>query len=992
MVSSLASDTAKHRSYHRNTSPSASPHNHHSDNEFVAILTSGRTGRTGSFSSIASTTSSIEDLLSALRQHERHQQRKQAKMSSSTMVGGPPDALTASTAVMSASSPEKVAPASVEAEAAHPSETVNPGTIGDATDSPSGSSEDSTSDEDEAKLLRRLETKRREIDEEIEAFKLAKEDEYAEYERRLRERKRRKQQRKKLQEEARDGDLKHDTQSQTTVKPKSGILKETSHYEEEPDTELPFAISSPAALMALNEQNLGDPLTISDSTDLAEASPSTVDAEPQPHKFKSPPFEEEIQLAGLFTPRYLPLLDDTYSRHSSISSPRPATPPKQHSPPSRDSPTDSYSRSTSPGAPLASSLKNSASSGFSNASGRHCQLKPKSPKKVSFKLDETTPIPSRSTPPQTVLTFSDGNNFGDDDPDSVALEQVERLDSYSFTPRSNLLNHNSMSKSVVVERQTEPSSFPGESLVMPTKISDGVVEVAGGGQFREGGISPHADNDDWESVDKRDAHGGFGSLDDDEEDMFDMDETMPLSPVDEDGNTNNTDIQSSPSDFDTEEIWAGNTAPNAIIATPHGLREASSLPKYSPISPFGSLGLQATNLPGRRGSMPFSYDGLEKGNAVAASLPTPVYNPSSLRTSKTANGTFRRKSVQKYAETEPDAPPRKDYKGKAIEGGLHPHYAPLLEEEEDESVLPTTFGSSVPISIQRRGDTKGVSKKPVTEKQVSPRNTAIQEAIENAYHEESPGGTPVHASHSPSRSPMFATDEDHQSMPTRVPISVSEAQNDGTSSGSDATPTPESHRIQFVQPFPSYSGSPAQMRSTTPPHLSPASTTPQVATATASAMGHGADERYPLAQRQLFNPFFSPSPYATPLAAQVAAEAAEMGDDDEIGSVVGGVDGSTGLDPILTNQRRGSLALLQGITNSKGLATLSATTGGSVNGRKRAVSSLVGQTIKGGGRATLGEELGIPGIAPEKMSFSIRLALEEHMEKMMAPAGLKGRS
>ena len=877
---------------------------------------------------------------------------------------------------------------------------MNPGSVGEATDSSSGSSDDITSNQEEARLLRRLEIKRREIDEEIEAFKTAKQEEYAKYERRLRERKRRRRQYKQKvtanEDEARDGDVKHDGHAHSSAASAyTSTAKSHSHFEEEePDTELPFAISSPAALRALHEQV---------SADHSANDSSSTASEPQAQQYKSPPFEEEIQRAGLFTPNFLPLLGDTYSRTSPVAvSPRPITPTSSGS-------SHNHSRPQSPSAPLASSLKTSASSGSSSASSK--QLKPKSPKRVSFKLDETAPVPSRSTPPQTILTFTDQT----EDPDVIAVEQVEQLDELSFSPRSAPMINTAMTKSVVVEALVESSSLLGDALVVPTKISDGLVEVAGGGQFRDGGISPRADNDDWESVDKGDVHGGFGAVDDDDddEDLFDMDETLPISPTDEDGNTDNPGIRSTSPDFDADVVWAGVTAPSDIVATPHGLREAGSLPKFSPISPYGSLGIPQSHLPGRRGSMPFSFDTLQDP-AVPTSLPSPGYAPG-IKNPRQPNGTFRRKSVQKYVEDEDDTPPpMPSLKGKAIEGAADPHYAALLEEDEDEEVPPTTFGSSVPMTINRK-DSRGVSKAKVID-EVSPGTGTApgvsDESVETDSldgHEGLPRIVGGDAPNSPDGLPMFPTDEDHEAN-SPTPISIDSAPNGDFPPPLDMAPV-ASHAIQFAQPFPSYSRSPTQDM-VTPPRLSPASATPRPnapssvsSSLLAIAHGHSSSPRTPTATtrlttahnpprpHQLLNPFAtSPSPYATPFAARVAAEAAENGFNDGIGSVVGGVDGRTGLDPEISTQRRGSLALFQGIAASANRY------GGSVNGRKRAVSSFVGggagggtagagETGGGNGQAIPGLPAAIVGIPPENMSFSMRLALEEHVEKAKGPGG-----
>jgi len=1101
-------------------------------NEFVSLLTSDGSYKSTSStsgssskarsspSSVDSATSSIEDLFVALRQHERHQQRKQRqnrnrnqnqkqhqiqtrKANASTMseVSAKMDPSPVSSPVAHTTPPPPPPPPPPQKQEnnakpggsgdytdANSNNSFTPGLINETTtDSSSASSDDATTEE-EVRLLRRLEIKRREIDEEIEAFKIAKEEEHAEYERRLRERwRRKKEKRNKAKEqvaaadeeqEARDVGVKHhgstssaSSSAQNNSQPRSGILKEQSRFDEEPD-ELPFAISSPAALMALNEQNsTADPLTseatppqpltpraqTSEASDPPEMEGSR-EKEVKEEKDKSPPFEEEIQLAGLFTPRYLPLLDDTYSRTSPIAtSPRPITPIRSHSEPPAQSPT--YTRPTSPGAPLASSLKHSSSysSGFSSGSGpRH--LKPKSPKKVSFKLDEAKPVPSRSTPPQTALTFGDDDIDPSEDLDTMEIEQVEALNSIGVNQRSTASLFGGKMAAIIPlpELQQAPSASPSyrDSLVVPTRISDGLVEVAGGGQFREGGISPRTDDHDWESVDRGDVNGsGFGSVDDDE-DLFDMDETLPVSPTDEDGSSGDPNIRSQSPDFE-EAIWMGVAAPSDIIATPHGLREAASLPKYSPISPFGSLGIPQSELPstGRRGSVPFSFENLERVG-VLGSLPrstnaNPNNGSSGNRNGngRKMNGGFRKKSMQKYVNGELDAPPPKmmnqdwSSKGKSIEGGMRFHSEPLLGEEEGVVLSPATFGSSLPMAIQGR-EREGLRKMARVvhaveeEEELSPGTVSaptgdvgddrdILDEVE-AYGD-SPH-RPAHVHDSPSGDPLFATDEEYLEQRVSVVVDISPE----SDPESVASPPRRNSSITFTSPFPphcipqkhikrnsiaatSQSQSPSPTSGGTTPRqsLDPNLSSVSRCSGDSPRSTRGGNNTTPQSRpyviqqhsrQQLLNPFSSPayaSPYATPLAARVAAEAEENGFDDGIGSVVGGVDGRTGLDPsIPANEgRRGSLALLQGLNARAGggnsvvggnsflgeslLGGGNGKRAGSFAGQGGAGVGGVGIGIVGGGRGRggLGEELGGGGVPLEKMSFSMRLALEEHMEK-----------
>lgn len=1009
---------------------------HQHGNVFVSLLkgTTGTSasnkvnkGRRGSFSSSSfssAASSSIEDLFAALKQHERHQQEKQRQnqnqnqkqrqiqtqiqqKANSTMseASAKPDPPRESS-VAHTTPPQQATENNAKPGTSGNYTSVTPGPLGETTtDSSSASSDDATTEE-EVRLFRRLETKRREIDEEIEAFRFTKEEEYAEYERRLRERWRRKKEKRDKtkkpgaaaatngEQEARDVEVKHSgstlpsSSAQNSSQSRSGILKEQSHFDEE----LPFAISSPAALMALNEQHsaaaaAADPLTsevtppqpptpqaqTSEASDPPEVEGSK-EKEVKEEKDKSPPFEEEIQRAGLFTPTYLPLLDDTYSRASPIATPpRPITQARPHSEPLAQS--QSYTRPASPGPPLASSLKHSSSysSGFSSGSGpRH--LKPKSPKRVSFKLDEAKPVPSRSTPPQTVLTFGDDDIDPSEDLDAVGIEQVETLnirgpvDAMGASPRSTapLFGSKMTGTTLVPEPQQESSvnSSYRDNLVVPTRISDGVVEVAGGGLFRDGGISPKTDDHDWESVDRVDVNGsGFGSVDDDE-DLFDMDETLPISPTDEDC-TGDPNIRSQSPDFE-EAIWTGVAAPSDIIATPHGLREAASLPKYSPISSFGSLGIQQSQLPstGRRGSVPFSFENLERVGAVPGSLPirgnwlsssTSLSNGSSGNGNGNVNGRkinegFRRKSVQKYVDEEPDAPPpptmKQDWssKGKSIEGGMRFHSEPLLEEEEEDVVVPpTTFGSSLPMAIQgrERERLRKVAKvvHAAVEEELSPGTVSAPtgdagDDDRDILDEVEPYGVsphiPAHVHWSPNGDQLFATDEEYMENTHHLASVIDfDARVESDPVASPAPPPRRNSSITFTSPFPSHpipshhiernsivaisqSSSPSSTSGGTTPRPS---LFPNLTRSSDSSPHSGGNNIIPQggpyssqqhSRQQLLNPFTSPmsaSPYATPLAARVAAEAEENGFDDGIGSVVGGVDGRTGLDPSIPDRK-----------------------------------------------------------------------------------------
>ncbi|KAI5787017.1 hypothetical protein DFH27DRAFT_528233 [Peziza echinospora] len=1216
-------------------------------------------------------------------------------------------------------------------------------------------------DEGEKKLLRRLEQKRKEVDEDIEAYRAMKEEEYAAFERRLRRRRsvllQQQQERRKVGEsEEREGELSTTSGSgpgeggsigyddgdeesaggggeggETVrrrhlagVKNGGGALhKEDEDEDEEGDREveeeeedvLPFAISSPEGLLALETLKIdgadvdgdesgfagigvaaaqpdeaallsvtvipvaattSDATTIATTTDspgpshkviaqnLAEAQPvsdnsnsttststiSTSSAATIPERF-----DEGLQAAGLFTPRYLPLLlDDTFSRSSSTkplsvftdldsptSSPiaaaantvpaRPTTPIRTSVPITAPTSSSSISggsanRATSPGAPLASSLKNSASSGFSSSAASARNLKLKSPKKVSFKLDETKAVPSRSTPPQTILTFQPD----EEDPEAVDIEQLETLDDLAsaFTAgqgRATVTTTTkgttvvggggggsggsgagrAMPKSVIVDRMSESpaSSLISQGLVTPlttnitTILEDGSVVQLNSLSSATGdrramntfnsnnqnsaaviGLSSAGghDHDDWESVEGPHVNG---DEDDDEEDLFDMDETIPLSPEDL------VDVSSSAPvavlrpvvEFDQEAIWAGVTALSNVIATPHGLREVGSLPKFDPMSASLIAGSGSHKLPsnfpvGRRGSIPFSFGNLEEvgslanngggGGGVAASLPA-------LSGFDKESGRIRRRSVRKYYPDEPDAPPKRDYKGKGRvddRGKGGPMYADyvneVLEEGEDEdaTIPASTFGSSVPITIYR--PEKAAAAKPST-------NTVVEEdaeeeeegSIVNQQQEDGTGdiqngaseeendedededddddgdrdgsgrrrGSSNHYNHSPpdiffsegeigdgaagggrlspqADSHIFQTDEDHEEMsvtPTvkHRPISISvQAPPPSQSSQQQTANANTSGSLRSMDLSPGQSGSPFSIGSISPGSTAPPApptittshthhnlrTSPPTSSTTSSPFSssfsagennynnknyhntqheqsekprlpqslnavnnlyHSTHHQHKHHQQQLLNPFLSsPSPYKTTLAARIAAEA-ETGDDPHgIGSVVGGIDGRTGLDPYVgggslsmslagagAGGRRASLATLlssvkehqvsqggggslrvRGMTTGAGGGSylgVGAGGGGSYlnrnslrrGGMEEMKSAELlreqaqdenagGIVISGNGGAAGGRNQMIEELAlrPERMSFSMRLAVEEHMEKA-GRVGVTGR-
>jgi len=244
---------------------------------------------------------------------------------------------------------------------------------------------------------------------------------------------------------------------------------------------------------------------------------------------------------------------------------------------------------------------------------------------------------------------------------------------------------------------------------------------------------------------------------------------------------------------------------------------------------------------------------------------------------------------------------------------------------------------------------------------------------------------------------LFATDEEYLENQT-ISFHIS-------SDPDETRSTPRNpNTITFATPFPSHpvptnvlttsvSSSPFP-RSISP--TSPSTTgTATPRTSLLAMVGNTAPSSEPVVSHrsQLLNPFISSpksSPYATPLAARVAAEVEENGLYDGIGSVVGGVDGRTGLDPAVDTGRRSSFALLQGIVSARGANGPGLA--GSVTGKgKKLAGSFVGGTgigIKGADGKAM-EGLGLGGIAPENMSFSLRLALEEHMD-MMGPS-VRGR-
>lgn len=756
----------------------------------------------------------------------------------------------------------------------------------------------------EIELLARLDQKRREIEAEIEAFKAAKEEEYRQLERWLRA------EQKQLQStNGGDATTHAAAAAVTTIASFSGNDKGFTRDEEQVGRTSGTVGTGTGCQIPLDlgGSKLNDTLKLElpDNRKQPGLNGNSADSSAT----TSPPFEKELQAAGLFTPRYLPLLDNNFFRQSPpqdspTSLPQPVMPKLATipGPPSRTG-------NTSPAYPLASSLKSSSGS----STGTLNKLKQKSPKRVTFLFEDENSVPSRSSPPpSTKVHWTLEEDYPFDDEDGFVEyegEDVEEVDQEEFEETAGKVEQVENVTEYVGERST------GDELVVPTKLDNSAPIVQGGDAFSGLGIKNVSGGLDTTNGNKPTAPGfdseddevnGAGD-DDDEEALFDLDETIPEV------------VDNSPPQRDYSALLD-----TALPQTNDRLTASKfpMLPSFTPTFPsvpasasdpiltFGKspgprLGLPRAGSGGaRRGSLssslslsPFLSQQKEV-QAIASSLPTFGWNggmgiePPKSGFVPTPGGRFRRRSIVKYDLPEDDTHSLKG-KGKDSRTAIDEEE----EEDEDDTLLLSRSpnATSLPMSIGRHSPAAFVAKSSSSTR--SPKLPVIQNDHQNSL--------PIAGSRSspkPGRSPLSGAAQVHSTPMRKV------------DSADLLAATPTSFSAPEEQGSSEKSDSVASYR-----------------------------------RSSLFPSAYDRTPYRTAYAAEVAAAAA-LGDDEDYGgaleSVVGGVDGRTGLDP--------------------DVSSFSYRPGVGVRARRGS---------EGGG-------LGIEAMDPGQMSFGMRMAFENvHKER-----------
>lgn len=755
----------------------------------------------------------------------------------------------------------------------------------------------------EIELLARLDQKRREIEAEIEAFKAAKEEEYRELERWLRA------EQKQLQStNGGDATTHAAVEAATTTTAASSGNDKGFTRDEEQVRRTSRTISSGTGCqipLDLGGSKLNDTLKLKLPDNRKQ--PGLDEGSAGNSATTSPPFEKELQAAGLFTPRYLPLLDNNFFRQSPpqdspTSLPQPVMPKLATipGPPSRTG-------NTSPAYPLASSLKSSSGS----STGTLNKLKQKSPKRVTFLFEDENSVPSRSSPPpSTKVHWTLEEDYPFDDEDGFVEyegEDVEEVDQEEFEETAGKVEQVENVTEYVGERST------GDELVVPTTLDNSAPIIQGGDAFSGLGIKNVSGGLDTTNGNKSTAPGfdsddevnGTGMDDDDEEALFDLDETIPEV------------VDNSPPQRDYSALL--DTAlpqTNDRLTASKFPMLASFTPTFPPVpasasdtiltfgkSPGPRLGLPRAGSGGaRRGSLssslslsPFLSQQKEE-QAIACSLPTFGWKggmgiePPKSGFVPTPGGRFRRRSIVKYDLPEDDADSLKG-KGKDSRTAIDEE-----EEDEDETLLLSRSPNAtiLPMSISRHSPAAFVAKSSSSTR--SPKLPVIQNDHQNSL--------PIAGSRSspkPGRSPLSGAAQVHSTPMRKV------------DSADLLAAVPTSFSAPAEEDTPEKSDSVASYRRSSP-----------------------------------FPSAYDRTPYLTAYAAEVAAAAA-LDDDEDYGgaleSVVGGVDGRTGLDPDMSSFRPSA-----GVRARRG-------------------------SESGGG-------LGMEAMDPGQMSFGMRMAFENvHKER-----------
>lgn len=722
---------------------------------------------------------------------------------------------------------------------------------------------------DEFSLLARLEQKRREIEAEIGVFRVAKEAEYRELEKQLREEQK--------------------SQSNKKRKRKNGGASSVSGGGKEQDTDATHvtAGATPSddgdtgftgkgdkvesinyGALGLGDSKSNDTLKLEfpdcqkqigfDGSSVSSVSNSSCTT-------TSPPFEKELQAAGLFTPRYLPLLDDNYFRPTSPptssipqdpSTSETQTLPQQVMPKLANIPSSSSrAGNTSPAYPLASSLKSSSGSSTSTMS-KSGTAKQKSPKRVTFQFEDEDSVPSRSSPPPTKVHWTlENENYALEDDDGFVEYEGEEVDEDGSGEKGKLEQTEQVTIEAIVGGR-----FPGDELVVPTTAgggAPGVVQKSSG--FDGLGISGIPGPTNGTNGDNRDSNSDdeLTSYDDDDDEvvLFDLDETIP-----EGGG-----YPSPPRDYS-----ALTNSPQTVTNARLTASSFPMLPSFTPSVPtvsssasqsiltFGKSPGPRPGLPRvRRGSLSSSLSPLTKQaqfqqEPIASSLPNFGWkgaDPPKSGFVPTPGGRFRRRSIVKYDLAEDDVASLKGKgKGKETQRAI----SEASDEEDDArfSLSKSPNATSLPMSISR----------------LSPAAFA---AMSNKPRPQKPPTQPV-------------TNND---ILDPVPVT--------------ARPSPK-----LRSPLSAAASFPVQP---TAPKMDSADILASMPSSFTMADNASPEKNDSVSSYRRSSPFpsaYDRTPYRTAYAAEVAAAAA-LDDEADYGgaleSVVGGVDGRTGLDPDISS-------------------------------------------------------------------------------------------
>lgn len=726
---------------------------------------------------------------------------------------------------------------------------------------------------DEFSLLARLEQKRREIEAEIGVFRIAKEAEYRELEKQLREEQK--------------------SQSNKKRKRENGGARSVSGGGKEQDTDATHATAGVTlsddgdtgftgkghkvgsinyGALGLGDSKPNDTLKLEfpdcqkqigfDGSSVSSVSNSSCTT-------TSPPFEKELQAAGLFTPRYLPLLDDNYFRPTSPpTSSMPQDPstsetqtlPQQVMPKLANIPSSSSrAGNTSPAYPLASSLKSSSGSSTSTMS-KSGTTKQKSPKRVTFQFEDEDSVPSRSSPPPTKVHWTlENENYALEDDGFVEYEG-EEVDEDGSGEKGKL----EQTEQVTIEAMVG-GRFPGDELVVPTTVgggAPGVVQKSSG--FDGLGISgipgptngTNGDNGDSNSDDELTSYDD----DDDEVALFDLDETIPEVKDDPSPPRDYSALTNSPQTVTNARLTAS-SFPMLPSFTPSVPTVPSSASQS--ILTFGKSPGPRPGLPRvRRGSLSSSLSPLTKQaqfqqEPIASSLPNFGWkgaDPPKTGFVPTPGGRFRRRSIVKYDLAEDEVA---SFKGKGKGKETQRAISEASDEEDDVgfSLSKSPNATSLPMSISRLSPAAFAAMSNKSRPQKPPTQLVTNNDI--------PDPAPVTARPSPKlRSPLSAA----ASFPVQ-PIA------------------PKMDSADILASMPS--------SFTMADNASPEKND--------SVSSYRRSSPFPSA--------YDRTPYRTVYAAEVAAAAA-LDDEADYGgaleSVVGGVDGRTGLDPDISSSYRAS--------------------------------------------------------------------------------------